>query len=96
MNFDLMAFYVYIIQSEKDNSYYKGYSMNPFIRLQQHNNRESTYTAGKCPWKLVYVEELGSKMEALIREKNLKKATLERIEALIRHPKNIVQQFLRK
>ncbi|HRG82452.1 MAG TPA: GIY-YIG nuclease family protein [Chitinophagaceae bacterium] len=91
-----MAFYVYIIQSEKDNSYYKGYSMNPHIRLQQHNNRESTYTAGKCPWKLVYVEELGSKKEALIREKNLKKATLERIEAVIRHPKNIVQQFLSK
>ncbi|MBL0270040.1 MAG: GIY-YIG nuclease family protein [Chitinophagaceae bacterium] len=89
-----MAYYVYIIQSAKDMSYYKGYSCDPVIRLHQHNNRESTYTAGKCPWKLVYVEELSSKKEALIREKNLKKATRERIEALINHPKNVVERFL--
>jgi putative endonuclease len=47
----------------------------------------------KTPWKLVYVEELSSKKEALIREKNLKKATNERLKALINHTKNIVAQF---
>jgi hypothetical protein len=41
----------------------------------------------KIPWRLVYVEEMNSKREALIREKNLKKATIERIRALIDHPK---------
>ncbi len=88
-----MAYYVYIIQSFKDNSFYKGFTENPLRRLAQHNNRESKYTSMKTPWKLVYVEELSSKKEALIREKNLKKATNERLKALIIHTKNIVAQF---
>ena len=88
-----MAYYVYIIQSLNDGSYYKGFTENPLQRLVQHNTKESHYTSGKTPRKLVYVEEMNSKKEALIREKNLKKATIERIGALIKHPKNIVAQF---
>jgi len=68
-----MSFYVYIIQSSTDSSYYKGFSENPSSRLSQHNNGESTYTAAKIPWELIYVEELPSKRDALIREKALKK-----------------------
>ncbi|WP_369327738.1 GIY-YIG nuclease family protein [Danxiaibacter flavus] len=87
-------FYIYIIQSEIDNSFYKGYSENPAQRLIQHNNKESHYTSSKVPWRLVYVELMPSKREALIRERNLKKATRERLRALIVGPKNIVGQFL--
>ncbi|WP_369327739.1 GIY-YIG nuclease family protein [Danxiaibacter flavus] len=87
-------FNVYIIQSEIDNSFYKGYSENPAQRLTQHNNKESHYTSSKVPWRLVYVELMSSKREALIRERNLKKATLERLRTLIVGPKNIVGQFL--
>ncbi|WP_369327737.1 GIY-YIG nuclease family protein [Danxiaibacter flavus] len=87
-------FYIYIIQSEIDNSFYKGYSENPAQRLIQHNNKESHYTSSKVPWRLVYVELMSSKREALIRERNLKKATRERLRALIAGPKNIVGQFL--
>jgi putative endonuclease len=68
-----MPFYVYIIQSEADLSYYKGFSENPLGRLLQHNNGDCTYTSGKLPWKLVYVEQCLTKREALIREKALKK-----------------------
>ena len=88
-----MAYYVYIIQSFKDSSLYKGFTENPLSRLAQYNNRESKYTSMKTPWRLVYVEELSSRKEALIREKNLKKATNERLKALITHTKNIVAQF---
>ncbi len=77
----------------EDNSFYKGFTESPLQRLAQHNNKESHYTSSKTPWKLVYVEEVVSKRDALIREKNLKKATHARIEALIVHPKNIVDQF---
>ena len=89
-----MPHYVYIIQSLQDNSYYKGYSEHPGLRLIQHNNKECHYTSLKCPWKLVYVEAHELKRDALIREKNLKKATRERIEALLVHPKNILNHFL--
>ncbi len=85
-----MGFYVYIIRSEVDESYYKGFSENPQVRLLQHNNGESHYTAGKRPWKLVYVEKLPTKKEALIREKALKKYSHKQIEGLIGSSKNIV------
>ena len=51
------------------------------------------YTSTKMPWKLVYIELFESKREALIRERNLKKATTERINHLINITKNIVSQF---
>lgn len=70
---DFMPCYVYIIQSQVDNSYYKGFTENLATRLLQHNNGDSQYTSAKLPWKLVYVEELPTKREALIREKVLKK-----------------------
>jgi putative endonuclease len=88
-----MGFYVYIIQSEIDKSYYKGYSEQPKIRLLQHNNGESRYTANKRPWQLVYVEECNSKREALIREKVLKKYSHHQIETLVKSSKNILEEL---
>jgi putative endonuclease len=89
-----MGFYVYIIQSSADDSYYKGFSEYPLLRLAQHNNAECRYTSTKMPWELVYVEELPTKKEGLIREKKLKKHSHSQIEKLIVSPKNIVSQFL--
>ena len=89
-----MPYFVYIIQSQKDGSYYKGFSENPSLRLNRHNNGETLSTKYLIPWILIYVEELPSKRDALIRERNLKKATRERIAALLEHPKNIVSQFV--
>ena len=89
-----MAHYVYILKSDFDGSFYKGYTTQPLIRLQQHNNKESEYTSTKVPWSLIYVEELPTKREALIRERNLKKASLDRLSQLLDHPKNIAKKFL--
>ena len=44
-----MIYYVYIIQSQLDLSFYKGYTTHPNLRLEQHNNGESDYTSKKCP-----------------------------------------------
>ena len=88
-----MAYYVYIIESLQDGTFYKGYSEDPLKRLQQHNQGESKYTSGKMPWKLVYVEACESKTEALLRERNLKKAVRSRIQSLLVHSKNIVGRF---
>jgi putative endonuclease len=88
-----MPFYVYIIQSAQDGSYYKGFSEDPSARLIQHNNGESEYTSRKTPWQLVYVEELASKKDALIREKALKKYSHGQIQQLILSGKNIISRF---
>ena len=66
-------YYVYILQSQFDNSFYIGYSQDVNKRLLQHNNGESKYTAGKRPWQLVYFETYHSKTDALKREKFLKR-----------------------
>ena len=88
-----MSFYVYIIKSEVDGSFYKGFTEDPIQRLNYHNQGSTQSTRRLIPWMFVYIEECPSKKDALIREKNLKKASRERIEALILHPKNIVKQF---
>jgi putative endonuclease len=88
-----MAFYVYIIQSEKDSSYYKGFTEDPILRLKQHNNGESKYTESKMPWQLIYLELMTTKKEALIREKALKKHSHDQIQRLIISPKNYLNAF---
>jgi putative endonuclease len=83
-----MPFYVYIIQSQKDNSFYKGFSENPYQRLDQHNNAESHYTSTKIPWVLVCLLEFDTKTEALIKERKLKKYSTASLIALIQSSQN--------
>lgn len=91
-----MPFYVYILKSLKDGTYYKGLTNDPIRRLAEHNTGKSYYTSYKMPWQLVYVEQMPTYFAAERREKNLKKATRERIEYLLVHPKNIVSQFIKE
>jgi putative endonuclease len=86
-------YYVYIIQSLKDNSYYKGFSINPLKRLTQHNNKETNYTANKTPWQLVYIEIYHEKKEALQREKALKKYSQSQLQQLINSTKNQINEL---
>jgi len=83
-----MGWFVYIIQSEQDGTYYKGSSEDPLRRLVEHNSGMSRYTSGKLPWKLVYVEELGSKKEMLIRERKLKRGNAAYYQQLKNSGKN--------
>jgi putative endonuclease len=65
--------YVYIIQSEANGSYYIGSTQDVHLRVERHNAGWSRSTRGHCPWKLVYFEEYRSKSEALRRERYLKR-----------------------
>jgi putative endonuclease len=87
-----MPYFVYIIKSKKDNSFYKGFSEDVFQRLENHNEGKSSYTKNKIPWELVYFELHETKREALIREKNLKRASRERILALIISNQNLLNK----
>ena len=68
----MMKYYAYIIQSQKDGRYYIGYAVDPYLRLQRHNDGWSRSTKGYVPWKLAYTEEFDSKSQALARERQLK------------------------
>ena len=66
-------YYVYIIQSQLDNSFYIGFSENVDARLREHNVGRTNYTSKKRRWILVYVEEYENKTDALRRELFLKR-----------------------
>jgi putative endonuclease len=91
-------FFVYIIQSEVDQTFYKGFTTDYIIRLEQHNLGKSRYTSNKIPWKLVYLEKCSDKTSALIREKSLKKANCNYIRWLLQQESNLLNNpdFLNK
>lgn len=65
-------YYVYLLQSELDNSWYIGYTNEIGRRLTEHNSGKSYYTKRKMPWKLIYYEVSFNKLDAIAREKYLK------------------------
>ncbi len=67
-----MVYWVYILQSLKDESFYIGYTRNIQARVKEHNEGFTRYTKHKRPWKLVYQEEFSTKNEAIKRELFLK------------------------
>jgi putative endonuclease len=69
----VMPFFVYIIQSEKDGSYYIGSTNNLDDRIQRHNQGRSSYTKSKRPWKLIYTEEHPDRSSAAKRETEIKR-----------------------
>ena len=81
-----MLYYVYILKSLKDGTYYKGVSEDYRARFAAHNRGESTYTSSHIPWELIYVEEHTTKKEALIREKKLKRCKADYFEWLRSQP----------
>ena len=66
-------YYVYIIQSQTDRSFYIGFSVNIESRLNEHNFGRTNYTSKKRPWVLVYSEEFENKTDAIKRELFLKR-----------------------
>jgi putative endonuclease len=67
-----MEFYVYILQSDKDGSYYFGQTNNLDDRLKRHNAGSEKYTSKKTPWKLFWYTKVSTRAEAMKLEKKLK------------------------
>ena len=68
-----MSYFVYIIQSQKNGSYYVGHTQNLEARIERHNNGGSPFTKNRTPWKLVYSEPFETKATASRREREVKK-----------------------
>ena len=64
--------FVYILQSQLDNSFYVGMATDVQNRLMEHNKGKSKYTKSKIPWKLLYFEKVGSRIDARAKEKYYK------------------------
>lgn len=68
MNF----YYVYILESCKDNQWYTGYTSNLRKRISEHQSGYTYSTRSRRPWKLIYYEASLSETDAIAREKYLK------------------------
>lgn len=67
-----MFYYVYILKSLKNKSFYIGYTSDLKNRIKQHNNGESLATKPFRPYELIFYEAFLSKRDAKGREEYLK------------------------
>ncbi len=65
-------FYVYILQSKKDLSYYTGITEDLKKRIIEHNSGSAKYSKTKRPYKIVWYCCFLEKAKALDFEKYLK------------------------
>ncbi|MCX6731468.1 MAG: GIY-YIG nuclease family protein [Candidatus Parcubacteria bacterium] len=65
-------FYTYVLQSQKDEKLYIGFSENLKQRILEHNKGLVDATKNRRPLKLVYYEACSDKYSALEREKYFK------------------------
>lgn len=69
---DNMFYYVYVLQSKKNNKWYTGFTSDLRKRFNEHNNNMSTYTRGRGPFELIYYEAYRNREDAISREEQLK------------------------
>ena len=67
-----MAWFVYALRSERDKSLYIGMTSDVKRRLEEHNRGYNRSTRSRTPFRLVYVEQCDSRLQARKREKSLK------------------------
>ena len=81
-------FYIYVLQSKKDDRFYTGFTSDLRKRFNEHNQNLSTYTKGRGPFELIYYEACVNKLDAMAREKYLKSGMGKR------YIKNRLKRFL--
>ena len=62
-------FYVYAISSIEKNYIYVGLTSNFEERLKRHNGLKERTTKFYAPFKLIYLEEVATRIDARVREK---------------------------
>ncbi|MEK7580482.1 MAG: GIY-YIG nuclease family protein [Patescibacteria group bacterium] len=67
-----MFYYIYLLQSLKNDTLYIGFTENLRKRLQEHNRGLNFSTKPFKPWKLIHYEAYLNEKDARRREKYLK------------------------
>ena len=87
--FVMDIFYVYILQSQINESFYKGSTNNLLRRFEEHNAGEEIATNRYLPWDLVWYTTKPSRSEAYVLEKKLKNLSVIRtIDFIKKYPVN--------
>ncbi len=93
----MKTYYVYIL-SCADKSYYTGITSNLTQRLEDHQHRKhlNSYTASRQPVELVYYCTFSEVTMAIDTEKQIKKWSRAKKEALINEEYNDLPNLARK
>ena len=65
-------YYTYVLQSEKDDKFYVGFTKDLKLRFDRHNKGLVESTKDRRPFRLIYYEACLSQDDAIKREKYLK------------------------
>lgn len=68
----IMFYYVYLLQSEKNQELYIGYTIDLKKRLREHNQGLNFSTKPYRPWQIIHFEAYRDEKDAKRREKYLK------------------------
>lgn len=74
-----MFYYLYILQSLKDNNFYTGITIDLRRRFKEHNQGKNFSTAPRRPFKLIYYEAYLLKEDVEARERYLKTSMGRRV-----------------
>jgi len=74
-DYNICMYYAYILQSQKDKSFYIGSTSDLKKRLEKHNRKEVTYSSSRAPFKLVWYGAFESKSTAIKFEMYLKSSS---------------------
>ncbi len=86
-------FYVYILRCA-DHSFYVGFAQDLDSRVKAHNDgRGASYTFKRRPVRLVYSEAYQSEVEAVERERQLKRWSPAKKHALIQNDTERLKQL---
>ena len=67
-----MMFYTYVLQSEKDDKFYVGFTKDLKLRFEKHAKGQVESTKKRRPLRLIYYEACTDREDATKREKYLK------------------------
>ncbi|MBI3237861.1 MAG: GIY-YIG nuclease family protein [Flavobacteriia bacterium] len=93
----MRTYYVYILLCA-DQSYYVGVTNNLGRRFIEHatSRNPGSYTSKRLPVMVVYAEQFRNPFPAILREKQLKKWTRKKKEALIAGKPDDLKAFSKK
>jgi putative endonuclease len=81
--------FVYMVRCA-DNTFYTGWAVDVTLRVKRHNaGRGAKYTRARLPVKLVYSEELATRLEAMRRERAIKRYPRAKKLALVKSQKHL-------